>query len=141
MKIQNAKNIFLFLLVAVLVIMNAKGGVPNLNETWIEILSNVGISMLGGVVCGVFLYGTIPARAEKKIRDGQFVKVDLNREMGQEYWINFIKNIDTDPSTLWFVGTRHLAWIDKGYAYRKHVIDGFERRVNKFGKKNHPLEK
>jgi hypothetical protein len=126
---KNYINLVLFGLVAILLIIASKGGFSS-TTPWPDIGFNMGVSMLGGIVCGVALYGINFMRFKKPNDRRQFLRIKRNQDMGEKYWINFIKYLEKDPSPVWFVGNKHLAWIDEGFRYRKEIKKKIIQRIN-----------
>lgn len=130
-------NIILFLIIAILIIIIGIIGFNNVQNKWDEILISFGVAMLGGLFCGFFLFGSnnfINKDNESRLCKS-IIKVDLNKDMGQKYWIDLIENIENDSSPLWFVGTRHLTWIDKRLAYKRPLLNKIHGRIDKFNNK------
>jgi len=92
---------------------------------------NIGLSMLGGIVCGAALYGINLLRLEKSVDNKLFVRIARNQDMGEKYWIDFIKNLEKDSRPVWFVGNRHGTWIDVGLSYRRALAEKLVARVKR----------
>ncbi len=124
-------NLVLFFLLACVIVIAAKGGFQS--TSFQEIMFNIGMSMLGGLVCGISLYGINFIKFEKSLKadNEHFVTFNANKDMGEQYWIDFINDIGKDSSPLWFVGNRHVTWIDRGLSYRKEVKKKLIERINR----------
>jgi hypothetical protein len=129
MKQEKLINLILFFFLACVIVIASTGGFSS-ESLLSTIMFNIGLSMLGGIVCGSFFYGINIFKKERPIGSEHFVCFNRNQDMGQKYWIDFIKKIERDSNPLWFVGNRHGTWIDKGYAYRKEVKKSFIQRIN-----------
>lgn len=131
MNIRDIINLILFVLVTILMIIASKGGFSS-PSLWSDVGFNMGVSMLGGIGCGVALFGINILRFEKPQDKNHFLQIKRNQDMGEKYWIDFIKDLEKDSSPVWFVGNRHLTWIDHGLSYRKEIRKKFVQRVNAF---------
>lgn len=130
MKQKDVINLGLFFFLACVIVIASKGGFSS-NTILSTVMFNIGVSMIGGVVCGISLYGINFIRMEKSDSNEHFISFKRNKDMGEQYWIEFIQGIDNDSSTVWFVGNRHLTWIDQRLRYRKEVKEKFIQRVNR----------
>lgn len=120
-------NLVLFGLVAVLLVVSGKGGFGAGN--WASVSTNLGVSLFGGLICGTALYGINILKVPSGSKAGQFLRIERNCDLGEEYWLRFIDNLDRSPETVWFCGRKQQLWINSGLVYRAHLKEKLLARV------------
>jgi hypothetical protein len=124
-------NAVLVIAAGALAILAARGGVQA--TSWIsDLLLNAGAGLLGGALVRITLFAGVGHGQASSMANSLFKEFKRNQDLGTGFWIDFISGIGTDAEPLWFVGRRHLLWIDKGHDYRRVVADGLKARLRRF---------
>lgn len=124
-------NTALVIIVGMLAIFAASGGVQA--DSWIQyLLLSAGAALLGGALVRVTLFPDARQSHASPLPESPFKVFKRNADLGSAFWIEFISGIGNDVEPLWFVGRRHLLWIDVSHDYRNAVAQGLCARMNTF---------
>jgi hypothetical protein len=126
---QFFRQALMIVLLTISVFFASTGGFQN--PQWNDLLADVAVSILAAVISIYFLqdiekrHDDDPERIAQVIQSvfddinrSHFVRVDRNMDMGDEYWVSLINELDVTPEPSWFVGTR-LSWWLKTRTYRE----------------------
>lgn len=150
---QTFRQVLLIILLALAVFFASTGGIQN--PDWSTLLRGIATSIISTVL-SIYLLQDVkksqPDISDLKefiqkslgaVNQSHFLRVDRNMDMGDEYWIDLISNLDTTNEPVWFVGTR-LSWWLKTRTYREPLREKLIKRlktaVEKPGKSEHKDE-
>lgn len=142
---RSIREIILILLLMLFVFISATGGIRNLNISLL--LSGLAVSVIAAVICAYALKDIYKdsifssLEISKKFEEitnilskSPIIRADRNMDMGEEFWLKMIDELDITPESCWFVGTK-LSWWLKTSTYRKPLRLRFVNRLKKISKK------
>ncbi len=136
------RQIALLILLMIFIFIAARGGIQDTN--WNDLLAGVSASVLATIISVYFLNeldkAPLIASINKAITNAlsqqnpsHFGRVDRNLAMGEQYWIDLIKDLDTSIQPVWFVGNKLSRW-RLGASYRPTLREKLLRRLRAVSK-------
>lgn len=142
---QRITIIVLVILLCILAIIAGKGGITD--ATAKEVFVGVAISILASVFCLIAFWSLGKVDTESLLtelseiverhRYPHITRIDRNVNMGQEYWLDLIGELDSSEDPAWFVGTQLTLWLRPNLYHnrlREQLVKRFRNMCTRRGR-------